>query len=127
MRRPQSLLVSCIVLLCCSLLFTSISQATTAQEIQNRMKARYPVIVTMKDQGLIGENNIGLLQFRTKKTTNKDIVTAENNDRTLVYKAIAKKQGVDVKLVGSRRALAIAEKGKKGHIFQKKNGTWYVK
>ena len=127
MRRPQTLLISFFVTLGCLLLFSSISQATTAQEIQNRMKARYPTIVSMKDKGIIGENNIGLLEFRTKKSTNKKIIDAENSDRTTVYVAIAKKQGVSTKLVGARRAVAIAQNGKKGHIFQNKNGDWYVK
>lgn len=127
MRQSHSVLASFFVFLSCLLVFSSTSQAASAQEIQERMKTRYPVITNMKDSGIVGENNKGYLEFRAAKLQNKDIVDAENSDRKTVYQAIAQKQNTTADLVGSRRAIAIAENGKTGHLFQRENGTWYVK
>jgi len=114
------------LLFCTIFLFSSAGFAASAKEIQQRMKNRLPIITKLKDDGNIGENNKGFLEFRgTQK--HADIVSAENDDRRIVYMAIAKKQNVTPELVGERRALALAEKGKKGHLFQKADGTWYKK
>lgn len=127
MRQIHSALACFFVFLSCLLVFSSTSQAASAQEIQEQMKARYPVITNMKDSGMVGENNKGYLEFRAAKHQNQDIVDAENSDRKTVYQAIASKQNTTADLVGSRRAIAIAENGKSGQIFQREDGTWYVK
>ncbi len=114
------------ILFCIVFFFSSMSIAASVKEIQMRMKDRKPIITKLKDGGNVGENNKGFLEFRGEKL-NQDIVLAENDDRRIVYIAIARKQSVTPELVGERRALAIVEKGEKGHIFQKPDGTWYKK
>ncbi len=96
-------------------------------DIKARMRARLPQIIQLKKQGLIGENNQGLLQFRTSKKSGADIVQAENQDRQKVYNAIAKQQGVSAALVGQKRAQQIREKAAPGEWLQKPNGQWYKK
>ncbi|CAG37818.1 unknown protein [Desulfotalea psychrophila LSv54] len=118
---------SYLFLLCCLVLASSPSQAASAQDIQNRMRTRIPAITDLKDLGIVGESNRGLLEYRSQKRTHAAIVTAENKDRQLVYRAIGKQQGVSPNLVGKRRAITIAERGTKGHIFQNANGSWYRK
>lgn len=123
MRKNFFLFPSLFVIFACILL--SLNSATAAN-IKDRMAARIPEINSLKDQGIVGENNKGILEFRAAKKK-ADIVTAENKDRAKVYKAIAKKQGATPTLVGERRAKMIADKGRKGHQFQKPDGSWYTK
>ena len=95
--------------------------------IKDRMVARIPSINTLKDKGIIGENNQGFLEFRSKDQSQKQMVQDENKDRGAVYGAIAQKQGVSAELVGQRRAKQIAEKGSPGHWYQDSKGKWYKK
>ena len=98
-----------------------------SEDIKNRMKARLSTIISLKSQGIIGENNEGFLEFVGNTRTQEDVIAAENNDRKLVYEAIAKNQGSTVDLVGTRRALQIAEKAGPGEWLQDTNGKWYKK
>jgi uncharacterized protein YdbL (DUF1318 family) len=98
-----------------------------AASIKDQMAARIPVINTLKDSGLIGENNTGYLEYRSGNKPEQETINGENSDRQKVYGAIAKKEGVSAVLVGQRRAQMIAEKGKNGHWFQAENGKWYQK
>ncbi|MBM9519919.1 DUF1318 domain-containing protein [Desulforhopalus vacuolatus] len=107
-----------------ALLFAS--TAAQAGDTRQQMAARLPAITNLKNSGIVGENNKGLLTFRGSKKKEK-LVAAENNDRTRVYAAIAKSQGVSAALVGRRRAAQIAKKGSAGQQFQRANGSWYTK
>ncbi len=98
-----------------------------AASLKERMAARIPEINDLKDRGLIGENNAGLLEYRTSQKPSQAMIQEENNDRQTVYAAIAKKEGATPLLVGQRRAKMIAENGKKGQWFQAADGTWYQK
>lgn len=106
--------------------FVAVPAAYSAS-IKERMAARIPEINTLKDQGIVGENNKGLLEYRSDKKAKQDLVTSENKDRKAVYQAIAKSQGASVELVAQKRAQMIAKSGKSGHWFQKPNGEWYRK
>ena len=99
----------------------------SAEEIKDRMIARLPEIIALKDKGLVGENNKGFLEFVSQQKEKPEIVTAENNDRAAVYEAIAKQQGTTVELVGKHRAIQIAAKAKPGEWLQDANGKWYQK
>ena len=98
-----------------------------AQGIKERMKTRLPLIVDLKDRGIVGENNKGFLQFLSQSKEKTDVVEAENNDRSLVYNAIAKQQKTTPELVGRRRAVQIADKAKPGEWLQDEKGNWYQK
>lgn len=108
-----------------SLFFTA--TALQAASLKDRMADRIPAINALKDQGLIGENNTGLLEYRTGQKPDQAMIQEENNDRQTVYGAIAKKEGVSPTLVGQRRAKMIAENGKSGHWFQGADGKWFQK
>mgnify|MGYP001817750044 FL=1 len=99
----------------------------SAKEIRARMLARLPAIKALKDKGLVGENNKGLLEFVGQQKEKQDVVAAENKDRAAVYEAIAKQQGTTVELVGKHRAIQIAAKAKPGEWLQDANGKWYQK
>lgn len=115
-----------MLFLAASLAFSSACLAG-GNDIKKRMLDRLPALTSLKSQGVIGENNAGFLEFRTGDKGKADLVKEENDDRRKVYEAIAKQQGVDVGLVGSRRALQIAEQAAGGTWLQKPDGSWYKK
>lgn len=90
------------------------------------MAERIPAINSLKNAGVVGENNQGYLEFRAAKKS-EQLVEDENKDRNTVYSAIAKNQGATAALVGKRRAKMIEEKGQSGQWFQKDDGSWYKK
>jgi uncharacterized protein len=110
------------------LFFTTValSAAAWGQDIKARMRGRLPAIVALKKAGVVGENNQGYLVVR-KSTDKKGLVDAENQDRRLIYTAIAKKQNTTPDLVGQRRALQIAQKADPGTWVQDAGGRWKQK
>lgn len=98
-----------------------------AQDIKARMRARLPVIVKLKAQGIVGENNKGFLTVLKNAGGKKGVVDAENKDRRIIYAAIAKKQKTTPALVGQRRALQIAKKADPGTMIQNAAGKWQKK
>ena len=102
-------------------------QNAFADGIKDRMLSRLPVINALKAQGLVGENNQGLLEFRGGQKPNADVISAENADRQEVYKAIASRQNTTPAFVGQTRAAQIAEKESPGTWIQGANGTWKQK
>jgi uncharacterized protein YdbL (DUF1318 family) len=98
-----------------------------SQDIKERMKDRLPLIVELKKKGVVGENNMGLLQFVGETKEQENVVKEENNDRMKVYEAIAKQQGGTAEIVGKRRAIQIAEKAETGEWLQDEQGAWYQK
>ena len=91
------------------------------------MIERLPIIKSLKDKGLVGENNKGYLEFIGKKKEKADVIKAENKDRKSVYGAIAKQQGTTVELVGKHRAIQLANKAQPGEWLQDAAGKWYQK
>ena len=121
--RKINLLLPTLVVLFAVLLLT---QPVYSASLKDRMAARIPQINQLKASGVIGENNMGYLEFRAAKQ-NEALIEEENQDRRTVYGAIAKKEGAPAELVGKRRAKMIEEKGPKGQWFQRDNGNWYKK
>jgi uncharacterized protein YdbL (DUF1318 family) len=107
--------------------FLAAGEQAAADSVKDRMLARIPAINSLKDKGLIGENNQGFLEYRTGEKPQQDMVNAENQDRNTVYQAIAQSQKVDSVLVGQRRAKQIADNADKGHWYQNSNGSWSKK
>ena len=95
--------------------------------IKERMVARLPAIKALKAQGVVGENNLGYLQYLGAATPQKDVVDAENADRKKVYEAIAARQGVSAVTVGQRRAIQIVDLAGSGEYLQNTAGKWYRK
>ena len=98
-----------------------------AEDIKTRMKSRLPDIVDMKLRGIIGENNMGYLQFVGSEKEKEAVVAAENTDRKLIYEAIGKQQGVSPEVVGKRRAIQLVELAQTGEWLQNEAGQWYRK
>lgn len=90
-------------------------------------KQRLAIIKGLKLKGIVGENNQGLLEFRTGDRTASAIVDEENSERTKAYAEIAKNTGVSVSAVGAQRANQIAQEESAGVWIQKPDGSWYKK
>jgi uncharacterized protein len=104
-------------------------QAESA-ELKERFLQRKPLLEKMKNQGWIGETNLGFLAFRSadgQSEENAQIVKAENEDRKTVYDEIAGKVNTNVEEVGKRRAAQIAAIAAVGHWLQDADGNWYQK
>ena len=114
-----------VIVVAAALFFTGLH--APAASVKERMLARIPAINTLKDKGIIGENNKGYLEYRSADRPEQQLVNGENNDRKSVYQAIAKQQGTTAELVGKRRALQIAEKAEPGEWLQDSSGKWYKK
>ncbi len=99
----------------------------SANNIKARMKSRIPVINTLKEKGVIGENNKGYLEFIGGVREREDVVQAENADREKIYMAIARQQGVAFAFVGKRRARRIAAIAPPGEWLQDERGVWHRK
>ena len=98
-----------------------------AKEIKARMAERLPAIMELKEKGILGENNLGFLAFRSSQQDKADVVAAENKDRKMVYNAIAKKTGTSAEIVGQRRARQIAQIAGSGEWIQDEGGQWRQK
>lgn len=108
------------------LLFSCLSFSSFADSLADRMTARRPAIEKLKQQGLVGENNQGYLEFIKKGGSDKN-VTAQNSDRKEGYSQVAKKQGVKVEQVAKVRAAYYAKKAKSGEWVQSRSGKWKKK
>ena len=116
-----------LIILVIILLSGSVAFSQSANEIKENMKTRLATIVELKNAGIIGENNLGYLEYIGTTKKNEDIVSAENKDRKTVYEAIAKKQNTTTELVGKRRAIQIFEKADPGEWLKEESGKWYQK
>ena len=102
----------------------TLAGAAWGQDIKARMHQRLPAIVALKAAGVVGENSQGYLTILKQPTDKKALVDAENQDRRMVYQAIAKQQKTTPELVGQRRAMQIAAKAGPGEWIQNAKGNW---
>lgn len=105
----------------------TIAGSVTAQGIKERMKERLPVIVELKTQGIVGENNRGYLDFVGNVKTHEALIAQENQDRKTVYAHIAKQQNTSLSVVEKNRALQLIERAAPGTYVQMPDGTWVQK
>ncbi len=118
-------IVAMLLIFILGMMITHVNASSKA--IKQRMIKRLPEIKALKDQGIVGENNKGYLEFVGQKKAKADVVKAENNDRRQVYQAIAKQQGTTVEVVGKHRAVQIANKASPKDWLQDAEGKWYQK
>ena len=121
--KKTNLIITAIIM-CVGIL----SVTADAEGIKARLAKRLPLINKLKAEGALGENCKAYLEARKEVSADvKKLIAEENADRKKIYAMLAKKTGQTVEIVAARRALAIAEKTKKGYWLQKKDGTWYRK
>lgn len=105
--------------------------------IQSRA-ARVADLDRYKDQGVIGENNQGMVEARNLETLSdlkaraevQRLVKAENTDREELYKEIAAAEGVDLSQlprIKETYAGTLRANAKPGHWIQEPGGAWKKK
>lgn len=105
-----------------------LTAAEDARAAAERIKDRLESIDAMKEAGLVGETAEGLLAEREALGPRREsLVEAENEDRLIIYRAVAKQTGRSVKEVGQQRALRIAKTATEGTWLQNTDGEWYQK
>lgn len=92
-----------------------------------RMDQRLAQVDALKEQGAVGENNRGFLESRGGGGDSGAVVSAENQDREIVYAALAQKTGSSVDKVGKARAAKIAQNSRSGVWVQDEAGNWKKK
>ena len=70
------------------------------QAAMNR-KNRKSDLVSWEAKGAIGENKLGMVVVRNGDSSLEGLVSAENNDRLVIYRAIAQKNGISLEEVGA--------------------------
>jgi len=122
----KTLLFRSLVLLLASC-FLSLVWAEDAGAVKDRMEQRLAQVDALKEKGVVGENNQGLLEIRGAAGDAAAIVDAENNDRLSIYAAVARKTGSTADQVGRKRAARIAQYSRSGVWVQDESGSWRQK
>jgi uncharacterized protein YdbL (DUF1318 family) len=116
------------VLLCLGwLIFVGSVSAQDLGAVRQRMEDRLPELDRLKAAGTIGETNVGFVELRTSKTEAAETIAAENDDRKVVYAAIARQAGASAYDVARARARQIAAGSASGVWIQSDEGEWYRK
>lgn len=102
-----------------------------AERAKAGRKARYAQIQELKSQGVVGENNQGLLTVRGEASSDVEgLVRAENADRDVIYGAIVQQSGASVEEIGKVRREAAAgyrDRAQSGEWVQMPDGQWIQK
>jgi uncharacterized protein YdbL (DUF1318 family) len=124
----RNLIGNVLVAVLAFLLAPSIARAADDEaSLQKRFKERYPQILQLKTDGVIGETSEGYLDFVDKKDAKAaELVEQENADRKALYKHLAAKEGTTDEKVAERAAQRNFKKAKPGE-FIKRGGKWEKK
>ncbi len=111
--------------------FTIVPAQSPKDDIKNRMKGRFIKINELKKNGIIGENPQGLLEAIKPKDTEdlslSAIITAENEDRKVLYGLIGKESETSAEEVGMANAKRIFQKATDAEYFKSADGEWKKK
>lgn len=75
------------------------SLSPVVEDAALRRRDRYSELIALQMKGIIGENKLGLVEIRSADSSLKELVEAENNDRMVIYQAVAQKNGSSVQEV----------------------------
>lgn len=112
------------------------AEAVADPEIEGavqRRKSRLAQVVALLKKGTAGENRFGLLELRRQASGGeKEVVRQENNDRMIIYRKLADRNGVDVEEIEKLYAKRLQEKlpaGAPVEVFDLDKGAyvWRIK
>ena len=90
------------------------AQEALSQEVEQaalNRRDRRPQLVSLEGSGVVAENNLGLVEIRgDADSSTKALVDAENNDRMVIYRALAAKNGISIEEVQKMYAKKLAGK-----------------
>ena len=113
--------------------FKEACAADSSQEMSeaiSRRKERARIIEEYFAQGYLGENKEAFLEIRGDLSAEEiilieDIISKENKDREILYKAIAEKNGASVSSVQKASFESDYKRASSGYWFQVSNGSGY--
>ena len=94
------------------------------EALENR-RDRYEELVSLKQEGLIGENNRGYLHVFEGRPDAEAIANAENRDRKIIYQTIAEQNNL-TDAIGTIEEVQ-RDKSQPGDRIQNKDGSWTKK
>lgn len=124
------IILFCLAFAACGLLQ---AQAPDLRVIRDQMVERLPQIEKLWADGVIGENNRGLVSWsfagasREPTEAEKRLLEAENRDRQAVYEEFARRNNTTVEKIGEQRAIQYARRAESGLWLQDADGRWYRK
>jgi len=123
----------------CAYAQEGVLQVSTAsiRALKTAIKKRFPKLIPYFQKGIIGENNRGLLEIKSwqgvslaKRAKVKQLVEAENKDRTNLYQEVAKNMGIDPSQLGKVQKIFAKQWQKtapSGTWIQTEDGKWVRK
>ena len=100
----------------------------SVEEAALRRRDRKAQVEALLSQGVLGEDNRGLLAVRgAVDAAAEQTVAAENTDRTLIYGALAKKNGTSVGEIQKVYSERLHGNAPVGAPIQSPDGAWTVK
>lgn len=93
-------------------------------------KDRFGQLKALKEQGFVGENNRGYVESLQDVTAVKDMVTAENRDRKVIYQAIVEQNQLGSGALATVEGVFAGvqrEKAERGEKIQTEDGEWVRK
>ena len=112
---------------------TKAKDEQSSLEIAANRRLRSGQIQQLKNDGVVGEDRDGYLDFRRKPDDPKyldyaqGVVNAENADRSFLYLANAQAQNVPLEKIEHEYAELWGDRAFVGEWVQKDNGTWIRK
>ncbi len=129
-----------LVLIVALMAFPASSMALQSEAtVKARVKARYPVIRVLIDQGKVGETYEGYVatvdpsfdleqtSFLGQTMTIAALLAADKTDRESLYDAIAQRVGVVRLAVEQSSRRKLFARAKAGHWLRNHKGTWFQK
>ena len=128
------LAVSLVILTATSICFAAnYDYKTMTPEIEQALKnrqARYHQLQSLKQEGVIGEDNRGYVTDLKNNAAAATLATDENRDRRVLYEALAEQNALgSTGLLEIQRAFAEVqrEKAGPGDMVQSSSGDWQKK
>ena len=128
------LAVSLMILTATSFCFAAdYDYKTMTPDIEKALKnrqARYYQLQSLKQEGVVGENNKGYVTDLKNDATAASVTAAENRDRRVLYEALAEQNKLgSTGLLEVQKAFAEVQEGKAGpgDMVQSSSGTWKKK
>ncbi len=108
----------------------SLKEVTPAvQNALDARKKRFDRLADLKVKGMIGENNNGYVSALEKNNAAEQLADEENQNRRVIYKAIAQQNGLgkSVDIIEKVFAQVRRDKAQSGEMIQLETGDWVQK
>ncbi|MBD3240017.1 MAG: DUF1318 domain-containing protein [Chitinivibrionales bacterium] len=129
-NRPFGRTLAALVLVCLASGASTLTQAQTRDEIRERMRERFPQLLRLKGQGVVGETYLGYVSPVDPEQVGDEaarLIANENEDRRALYGIIAEETGAAVEAVGKINARRIFNDADDDHYFKGPDGEWRQK